>query len=175
MYHHYGGRDPVPILPEWLTSYIRVSKELRANADLPKKCIHVGQTDVCLNAMAMWKLVADLLQFWTDLSGPTLYGGIFHYPSMLVERLMVDINPGVDIVHCITWERIDNNTYDWLNARALFASPQQAEFKEQQKCHSTLNDLEKATKELCDCSLAAEALENERHAKAETNSQQLLP
>ena len=46
MYHHYGGRDPVLILPDWLTLYIRVSKELRTNADLPKKHVHIGHSDV---------------------------------------------------------------------------------------------------------------------------------
>ena len=60
--------------------------------------------------------MADLLQFWTDLSGPRLFGGIFRYPSALAEQLMMDINPSIDITHHVTWERIVNNTYGWLNA-----------------------------------------------------------
>ena len=46
MYHHYGGRDVVPVLPEWLTTYIGVTKSLTTNADLPRKHVHVGNPDV---------------------------------------------------------------------------------------------------------------------------------
>ena len=63
---------------------------------------------------------------------------------------MVDINPGIDIAHHITWELVIN--------RALFDTTQQR----QQKCHTTLNDLEKATKQLYNCSIAAKVLENQR-------------
>ena len=35
MYHHYGGRDAVPVLLEWLTTYIGVTKSLTTNVDLP--------------------------------------------------------------------------------------------------------------------------------------------
>ena len=42
MYHHYGGRDAVAILPEWLTTYIGVTKSLTTNTDLPRKRVHVG-------------------------------------------------------------------------------------------------------------------------------------
>ena len=129
MHHHYGRRDPVPILPDWLTSYIGVSKELRTNANLPKKHVQVGHYDVRLNATGTWLWMANLLQFWTNLSGPQLYSGVFHYPSVLAEQLMADINPCLDAVHHVSWERIVNNTYNWLNARALFSGPQQVEFQ----------------------------------------------
>ena len=42
MYCHYEGRNAVPVLPEWLTTYIGVTKSLTTNVDLPRKCIHVG-------------------------------------------------------------------------------------------------------------------------------------
>ena len=67
-----------------------------------------------------------------------------------------------------------NNTYGWLNAWALFDRSQQAEFERQQKRHATLNDLEKATKQLYDRSIEAEAQDNERRAKAEAASTRLL-
>ena len=147
---------------------------MTTNADLPRKCVHVGHPDVLLNSAATWQWMADLLQFWTDLSGPRLFGGIFHYPSALAEQLMADINPSIDIAHHITWEQIVNNTYGWLNTRALFDRPQQAEFERQQKCNATLNDLEQATEQLYDHSLKAEAQDNERRAKAEADSVRLL-
>ena len=115
MYHHYGGRDTVPILPEWITTYIRVTRDLMTSVDLPKKHMHVGHSDIRLNSAVTWQWMADLLQFWTDLSSPRLFGSIFRYPSALAEQLMADINPGIDIAHHITWERIVNNTYGWLN------------------------------------------------------------
>ena len=102
MFHHYGGRDAVPVLPEWLTTYIRVTKDLTTNANLPRKCVHVGHPDVRLNSPATWQWMVDLLQFWTDLSGPRLFGSIFHYPSALAEQLMADINPSINIAHRIT-------------------------------------------------------------------------
>ena len=114
--------------------------------------------------------MVDLLQFWTDLSSPRLYGGIFRYPSALMERLMADINPGINISHCITWEQVINNTYGWLNARALFDRSQQEEFKRQQKHHAILNDLEKATEQLYDHSIEAEVQDNERRAKAKAKA-----
>ena len=78
--------------------------------------MQVGHPDIQLNSVATWQWIADLLQFWTDHLGPRLYGGIFCYPSALAERLMADINPGIDISHHIMWERVVNNTYGWLNA-----------------------------------------------------------
>ena len=52
MYRHYGGRDMVPVLPEWLTTYIGVTKSLTTNADLPRKCVHVSNPDVRLTSVA---------------------------------------------------------------------------------------------------------------------------
>ena len=61
MYHHYGGRDAVPVLPEWLTTYIGVTRSLTMNMDLPRKCIHVGNPDIRLNFTVTWQWMADLL------------------------------------------------------------------------------------------------------------------
>ena len=170
MYFHYRGRDAVPVLPEWLTTYIGVTKSLTTNADLPQKCIHIGHPDVQLNSVVTWQWMVDLLQFSTDLSGPRLFGGIFSYPSALTEQLMTDINPSFDAPCHIPWQRIVNNTPSWLNARALFDRSQQAEFDRQQKCHANLNDLEQATDCLYKCSLEAEAHRDERRAKVEADS-----
>ena len=60
MYHHCGGRDMVPVLPEWLTTYIGVTKSLTTNADLPRKCVHVGNPYVRLNSAATWRPAAVL-------------------------------------------------------------------------------------------------------------------
>ena len=116
MYRHYRGRDTVPILAEWLTTYIGVTKSLTTNVDLPRKRVHIGNPDVWLNSMVTWQWMADLLQFWTDLSSLRLFGGIFRYPSVLAEQLMADINPSFDAPHHVTWQRIVKNTPSWLNA-----------------------------------------------------------
>ena len=52
LYCHYGGRDSVSVLPEWLTTYIGVTKSLTTNVDLPQKHVHVGNPDIWLNSMA---------------------------------------------------------------------------------------------------------------------------
>ena len=116
MYCHYGGRDVVPVLPEWLTTYIGVTKSLTTNMVLPQKCIHISHPDVRLNSVVTWQWMVDLLQFWTNLSGPRLFGGIFHYPSALAEQLMTDINPSFDAPCHVTWQHIMNNTPSQLNA-----------------------------------------------------------
>ena len=85
MYCHYGGRDMVPVLPEWLTTYIGVTKSLTTNADVPQKHIHISHTNIWLNSVVTWQWMADLLQFWTDLSSLRLFGGVFCYPSALAE------------------------------------------------------------------------------------------
>ena len=36
MYCHYRGRDTVPVLPEWLTTYIGVTKDLTTNGTYPE-------------------------------------------------------------------------------------------------------------------------------------------
>ena len=170
MYRHYGGRDTVPVLPEWLTTYIGVTKSLTTNADLPWKHVHIGNPDVRLNSVVTWQWMADLLQFWTNLSGPRLFGSIFCYPSVLAEQLMTDINPSFNASRQVTWQRIVTNTPSWLNARALFDRSQQAEFDRQQKCHANLNDLKQASECLYESSLEAEAHRDEKRAKAETDS-----
>ena len=142
--------------------------------DLPQKHVHVGNPDIWLNSVATWQWMADLLQFWTDLSSPRLFGGIFRYPSVLTEQLMMDINPSFNALHHVTWQRIVNNTPSWLNAQALFDRSQQAEFNRQQKRHADLNDLEQATERLYECSLEAEAHRDERRAKAEADNARLL-
>ena len=173
MYCHYRGRDTVPVLLEWLTTYIGVTKSLTTDTDLPQKHIHVGHPDVQLNSVATWQWMADLLQFWTNLSGPRLFGSVFHYPSALAEQLMTDINPSFNVPRHVTWQHIVNNTPSWLNARALFDRSQQAEFDRQQKHHADLNDLEQATEHLYECSLETEAHCDERRAKAEVDSVRL--
>ena len=116
MYCHYGGRDMVPVLPEWLTTYIGVTKSLTTNVDLSQKRVQVSHPNVQLNSVATWQWMADLLQFWTDLSSLRLFGSIFRYPSALAEQLMTDINPSFDAPRHVTWQRIVNNTPSWLNA-----------------------------------------------------------
>ena len=166
LYCHYRGRDTVPVLPEWLTTYIGVTRSLTTNTDLPRKLIHIGNPDVRLNSVATWQWMADLLQFWTDLSGLRFFGSIFQYPS----ALMTDINPSFDAPLHVTWQHIVNNTPSLLNAQALFDKSQQAEFKRQQKHHANLNNLKQATECLYECSLEAEAHRDDRRAKAEANS-----
>ena len=160
----------VPVLLEWLTTYIMVTKSLTTNTDLPQKRVYIGNPDVRLNSMATWQWMADLLQFWTDLSGPRLFSGIFRYPSVLAEQLMMDINPSFNAPCHVTWQHIVNNTPSWLNAQALFDRSQQVEFDRQQKHYANLNDLEQATECLYECSLEAEAHRDERRAKAEADS-----
>ena len=174
MYRHYGGRDVGPVLPEWLITYTGVTKSLTTNVDLPRKHVHVSNPNIRLNSVVTWQWMVDLLQFWTDLSVPRLFGSILHYPSALAEQLMIDINPSFDTPCHITWQHIMNNTPSWLNARALFDRSQQAEFDRQQKFHATLNNLEQATERLYECSLEAEAQCDERRAKAEADSTRLL-
>ena len=55
----------------------------------------------------------------------------------------------------------------------MFDQAQRTEFERQQKHHTALNDLEKATEQLYDRSLQAEAQDNERRAKAEADNVQL--
>ena len=154
-------RDTVPVLMEWLTTYIGVTKSLTTNVDLPRKRVHVGHPDIWLNSVVTWQWMVDLLQFWTDLSGLRLFGSIFRYPSALAEQLMTDINPSFDTPCHITWQCIVNNIPSWLNARALFDRSQQVEFDRQQKCHANLSDLEQATECLYEQSLEAEAHRDE--------------
>ena len=41
-HHTCGGWDPIPVLLGWITTYIRIKKDLQTNADLLKKRVLVG-------------------------------------------------------------------------------------------------------------------------------------
>ena len=148
IHHAYGGQDPIPILPGWLTTFMGVRKELKTNADLPRKRVLVGHANMRLNSAGTWMWMVDLLQFWADLSGSRLYSGVFRYTSLLVTHLMMDINPSLDATHHITWEHVANNTPSWINAQVLFLTGKMEEFNCQKQHWVSLNELEKVMEDL---------------------------
>ena len=148
-----GGEYPVPKLPGWLTNYINVSTIPRFPGGLqllPTKWTAMNFPNVAIRVPGTWQWMADLLQYWSDISNTKTQGGLSRTQSALVERLMEVVNPHFSAVkEHITWTSIAFGTFHWLESRSAFTKKQMADYDRQLKNeHKELNDLEVATQEL---------------------------
>ena len=93
--------------------------------------------------------MADLLQYWSDVSNTKTQGGHSRTESVLVEWLMEIVNPWFPAKEQITWASVAFSTFHWLESRTMFTQEQQADYDHQMKREDMkLNDLEVSTQEL---------------------------
>ena len=106
--------------------------------------------NVAIHAPGTWQWMADLLQYWSDVSNTKTQGGLSHTQSTLVERLMEVVNPHFPAVkERITWTSIAFGTFHWLESRSAFTKEQMADYDRQLKNErKEFNNLEVATQEL---------------------------
>ena len=151
-FYKVGGEYPVPKLPSWLTTYIHVTSIPRfpeGLPDLPRQRTAMRIDEPAIRSPATWQWMADLLQYWSDVSNTKTPGGLFRTQSTLVERLMDTVNPWFSEKHRVMWGRVAFGTFHWLQARTMFTQDQKADYERQLRREGMeLNDLEAATQRL---------------------------
>ena len=178
-FYKVGGENPVPKLPSWLTTYIHVTSIPRfpeGLPDLPRQRTAMRIDEPSIRAPATWQWMADLLQYWSDVSNTKTPGGLFRTQSTLVERLMDTVNPWFSAKHRITWDRVAFGTFHWLQARSMFSQDQKADYERQLRREDMeLNDLETATQRLWQEWLEADEKKKKQQQKKAAAQRQLPP
>ena len=120
-YFKLGGDYPVPKLPGWLTTFINVTSLSRFPDGLPPlpiKRTAMNYQNIAIRSPGTWQWMADLLQYWSDVSNTKTQGGLSRTQSALVEKLMEVVNPHFPTVkERITWESVTFGTFHWLKSR----------------------------------------------------------
>ena len=177
-FYKVGGEHPVPKLPSWLTTYIHVTSIPRfpeGLPDLPRQRTAMRIDETAIRSPATWQWMADLLQYWSDVSNTKTPGGLSRTQSALVERLMDTVNPWFPAKHRVTWSRVAFGTFHWLQARTMFTLDQKADYEHQLRREGMeLNDLEAATQRLWQEWMDADEMK-EKQQQARAAAQRQLP
>ena len=175
-FYKVGGEYPVPKLPSWLTTYIHVTSIPRfpeGLPELPRQRTAMRIDEPAIRSPATWQWMADLLQYWSDVSNTKTPGGLSRTQSALVERLMDIVNPWFPAKNRVTWDRVVFGTFHWLQARTMFTPDQKADYECQLRREGMeLNDLEAATQRLWQDWVEAEEMKTkQQQAKAAAQCQ----
>ena len=178
-FYKVGGENPVPKLPSWLNTYIHVTSIPRfpeGLPDLPRQRTAMRIDEPSIQAPVTWQWMADLLQYWSDVSNTKTPGGLSHTQSTLVERLMDTVNPWLSARHRITWDRVAFGTFHWLQARSMFSQDQKADYERQlRRENMELNNLEAATQRLWQEWMEADEKKKKQQQKKAAAQRQLPP
>ena len=178
-FYKVGGEHPVPKLPSWLTTYIHVTSIPRfpeGLPDLPRQRTAMRIDEPAIRSPTTWQWMADLLQYWSDVSNTKTPGGLFRTQSVLVERLMDTINPWFPAQHRVMWSRVAFGTFHWLQARTMFTLDQKADYERQLRREGMeLNDLEAATQRLWQEWMEADEKKKKQQQEKAAAQRQLPP
>ena len=178
-YYSTGGEFPVPKLPSWLTTYIHIHSIDRfpeGLPELPKQRTTMRFSGNAILAPATWQWMADLLQYWSDVSNTKTQGGLSRTQSVLVERLMDMVNPLFPVKDRVTWRSVAFGTYHWLEARTKFTRAQKTDYERQlRRTDKVLNDLEVATQKIWQDWMEADELKSRRQQAMAAAQRQLPP
>ena len=118
-----------------------------------------------IRSPATWQWMADLLQYWSDVSNTKTPGGLSRTQSALVERLMDIVNPWFPAKDRITWGR-----------GTMFTPDQKADYERQlRRKGMELNDLEAATQRLWQDWVEADEIKQQQQQAKAAAQRQLLP
>ena len=178
-YFKLGGEYPVPKLPGWLTTFINVTSMSRFPDGLPllpakRTAMNFPRVEIC--SPGTWQWMADLLQYWSDVSNTKTQGGLSRTQSALVEKLMQVVNPHFHAAkERITWESVAFGTFHWLQSRTAHTEDEKADYQRQLKNRREgLNDLELATQRLWKDWMQAEEI-NKKRQQAKLDASRELP
>ena len=179
-YFRLGGEYPVPKLPGWLTTFISVTSMSRFPGGLPPlptKPTAMNFNNVAIRSPGTWQWMANLLQYWSDVSNTKTQGGLSRMQSTLVEKLMEVINPHFPAVkEQITWDSLAFRTFHWLKSRTAHTEKEKANYERQLKNRrEELNDLEMATQRLWQDWMRADELNQKRQQAKRAASRELPP
>ena len=179
-YFKLGGEYPVPKLPGWLTTFINVTCMSRFPDGLPplpakRMAMNFPRVEIC--APGTWQWMADLLQYWSDVSNTKTQGGLSRTQSALVEKLMEVVNPHFYAAkERITWESVAFGTFHWLESRTAHTEDEKADYQRQLKNRREgLNDLELATQRLWKDWMQAKEINKKRQQAKQDASRELPP
>ena len=132
---------------------------------------------VAIRAPGTWQWMADLLQYWSDVSNTKTQGGLSRTQSALVERLMEVINPHFPSVkERITLTSVTFGTFHWLESRSRHTEKEKADYERQLKSRrEELNDLEVATQQLWQDWMQADEINTKRRQAKQAASRDLPP
>ena len=151
-YFKMGGEYPVPKLPGWLTTFISATSMARfpdGLPPLPTKRTAMNFSNKAIRSPGTWQWMANLLQYWSDVSNTKTQGGLSRMQSALVEKLMEVVNPHFPAVkERITWDSVAFGTFHWLEARTGLTRAEKADYERQLRRDGSLNKLEIATQQL---------------------------
>ena len=178
-YFKMGGEYPVPRLPGWLTTFISTTSMPRfpdGLPPLPSKRTAMNFPNKAIRSPGTWQWMADLLQYWSDVSNTRTQGGLFRTASPLVEKLMEIVNPHFPAVkERITWDSVAFGTFHWLEARSALTSAEKADYERQLKRNGSLNELEISTQRLWQDWIQADEINRKRHQAKQKASRELPP
>ena len=179
-YFRLGGEYPVLKLPGWLTTFINVTSMSRFPDGLPllpakQTAMNFPKVEIC--SPGTWQWMADLLQYWSDVSNTKTQGSLCRTQSALVEKLMEVVNPHFPAVkERITWESVAFGTFHWLESRTAHTEDEKADYEHQLKNRrEELNNLEVATQQLWKDWMQAEEINKKRQQAKQAASRGLLP
>ena len=177
-FYKVGGEYPVPKLPSWLTTYIHVTSIPRfpeGLPELPQQRTAMRIDESAIRSPATWQWMADLLQYWSDVSNTKTPGGLSRTQSALVERLMDIVNPWFPAKNRVTWGCVAFSTFHWLQAKTMFTPDQKADYERQLRREGMeLNDLEAATQRLWQDWVEADEMKRKQE-QAKAAAQRQLP
>ena len=73
-------------------------------------------SNVAIRSPGTWQWMADLLQYWSDISNTKTQGSLSRTQSILVERLMEIVNPHFPAKERVTWASVAFSTFHWLES-----------------------------------------------------------
>ena len=177
-FYKVGGEYPVPKLPSWLTTYIHVKSIPRfpeGLPELPRQRTAMRIDEPAIRSPVTWQWMADLLQYWSNVSNTKTPGGLSRTQSALVERLMDIVNPWFPAKTRVTWGRVAFGTFHWLQARTMFTPDQKADYERQLRREGMeLNDLKAATQRLWQDWVEADEMKRKQQ-QAKAAAQRQLP
>ena len=178
-YFKLGREYLVPRLPGWLTTFVSTTSMPRfpdGLPPLPSKRTAMNFPNKAIRSPGTWQWMADLLQYWCDVSNTRTQGGLFRTASPLVEELMEIVNPHFPAVkERITWDSVAFGTFHWLEARSALTSAEQADYERQLKRNGSLNELEISTQWLWQDWIQADEINQKRRQAKQKASHELPP
>ena len=178
-YFKLGGEYPVPRLPGWLTTFISTTSMPHfpdGLPPLPSKRMAMNFPNKAIRSPGTWQWMADLLQYWSDVSNTKTQGGLSRTASPLVEKLMEIVNPHFPAVkERITWDSVAFGTFHWLEARSGLTRAEKADYERQLKRNGSLNELEIATQRLWQDWIQADEINRKRRQAKQKASRELPP
>ena len=178
-YFKLGGEYPVPKLPGWVTAFLNVTSMSRFPDGvplLPIKRTAMNFPNAAIHLPGTWQWMADLLQYWSNVSNTKTQGGLSRTQSTLVEQLMEVINPHFPAVkERITWESVAFGSFHWLESCSAHTEKEKADYEHQLRRRENLNELELATQRLWQDWMQADEINKKRQQAKRVASCKLLP